>query len=506
MLKLLIIELKNFKSLFYLFNLDNNKNILRKYYSNNMPLFRALSSVKDKLTLTPNELLIKEATSNEDITVSTGTLYQVADLTFHPSEFSRVMEAIWISVGSPRIEWRKIQRGLILADIVMKFGSARCVQELRDYTDRIKHLQEFKYSDEDGDRGGIIREKARYLLEILPDFSKIDRERELAKKQKNKCVGLSRDDVYRGNYKKHSSQDDVRGGISDRREAYEGRYEQSFKEVPKAEVSSKPPQIEEQREIQSPKIEIRPQPPQVEERKSTPAPYFEQIRFDSNPNPSLPPNYNAPQTTAPIQQMPPGYNASQNIVPIQQTPPIYNAPQAFAPQNYPPPSQNYPPPHQNYPPPPQNYSPAPQNYTSPPQNYSPAPQNYTSPPPQNYPPASQNYPPAGYSGNYPIGNPQYSYNQAPFTNVPQMNPYSANPNTYPNNFNPISQNNPGNYNISPNLNYPPQNKPAVKHNLPDMRSQAAPVVPKAEKIDLESQLMNLDGLEFSLSNNKKQFS
>ena len=104
MLKLLIIELKNFKSLFYLFNLDNNKNILRKYYSNNMPLFRALSSVKDKLTLTPNELLIKEATSNEDITVSTGTLYQVADLTFHPSEFSRVMEAIWISVGSPRIE------------------------------------------------------------------------------------------------------------------------------------------------------------------------------------------------------------------------------------------------------------------------------------------------------------------------------------------------------------------------------------------------------------------
>ena len=412
-----------------------------------MPLFKALTSVKDKFTLSPNELMLKEATSNDDVAVSNATLHQISDLTFHPSEYPRVMEAVWTSIRSPRQEWRRIQRGLLLADTLMKFGSSRCVQELRDYSDRFKGLQTFKYSDEDGDRGVIIREKSRFLFEILPDFARIEQERETAKKFKNKCVGMSRDDVYRGEYKKNSNSEDVRSSHKPKEKSWVPQAtEKTAEEVPRESV---------RQEIK----EIPQRKPQVVEERKVPAemPYFEPARFDRNMHSSVSepilPNFHEQRAPVVVQE---NYRNPQNLgnpgIPVNpgglvyaqqpEHPPNYN--QYGYPQQYPP-QTGYGVPYQQFPPPQPGFA-------------------------QN-PYGNQGYPP---NNPYP---PQYGYPQG-----------SAN-----------------NYGYNPAMNYAPQNqyKPVVHHNMPNFKDQAANNEPKTNNLDLESQLMNLDGLELSLAGKRK---
>ena len=161
--------------------------------------------------------------------------------------------------------------------------------------------------------------------------------------------------------------------------------------------------------------------------------------------------------------------------------------------------------------------PLPQNnlYSQPiPQNnpYSqPIPQNnpYSQPIPQNNPfsqPIPQNNP---YS--QPI--PQNNFYSQP---IPQNNPYSslilqpspfpqAIPNQRPEDFNSYSfqpKYQGANYISEPVYNSS-QNKPGIRHNLGNQTTQPDPKLSVTAAKDLESQLMNLDGLEFSLSNKKK---
>jgi ENTH domain len=420
-----------------------------------MPLFKALTSVRDKLTLTPNELLLKEATSNDDISVSNTTLYQIADLTFHPSECPRVMEAIWHSIRAPRQEWRRIQRGLIIADFVMKFGNARSVQELRDYIERLRPLKDFKFSDADGERGAIIRDKARYLLEILPDFKKIEEEREKAKKHKNKCVGMTKDQANRTYYSRNSNENDVRGEGN-----YKNKLQKTTNEETKVEKTSKEEikvekVIENTLSYNNPPVTQNKTDPKTEEFKnpSAQAPYFPEVKLDPlsniyNPQSAYPSTENKVYnshilsyanntglnySTSGSNNKNPGL-ISSNPVPIYNpeaiysTPSGYNGPiQGFNPSNV----------HGN-------------PYTT----------NFNYPPIPEYNPGQ-----SSYQSSYPQPYPSYNYSSAPQTLT---------------------------------------TKTTFKHNLPSAKDQTESSKPRQAPIDLETMLMNLDGLESSLSkkNNK----
>lgn len=512
-----------------------------------MPLFKALTSVKDKLTLTPNELLLKEATSNDDVSVPNTTLHNIAELTFHPSEYTRVMEAIWSSIRAPRQEWRRIQRGLILADILMKFGSARTLQELRDYYERFKPLQDFKYSDEEGERGAIIREKSRYLVEILPDFNKIEQEREMAKKHKNKCVGMSRDEVYRGNYRKNQSYDDVRG--KELRPDYKSankdlnikRNQTPPEDRPRIEVN------EEKKSAYPPKPEksmnpsySQPQMPVYESRPVFEVPKLQQrSEIMSGPGYSQgysqpPPSFSQPAPSYP--QSAPSFPPAQFSQPApsypQNVPPSYTNPGSY--QQGPTYTQNPPDFPQNPPSYPQNLASYPQNptgYSQSPASYPQNPAPYTQPPtytsqpvyPQN--PASYPSNPISYSQPIPAANPPtymqkppvYSQNPVPQNPAHIVNPqypqtnsgYSNNP-SYPQGTGNVPFQNPNlQYSNTPQnpvgfqqpMNYYKGNASNVKCNLSDQR--VVEQKPNTGMVDLESMLMNLDGLESSLSNKKK---
>ena len=457
-----------------------------------MPLFKAISSVKDKLTLTPNELMIKEVTSNDDSLISTTTLHSVAELTFQPMDYTRVMEAVWSSIRAPRQEWRRVQRAVLLADVLMKFGSSRCVQELRDFVDRFKPLVEFRYTDDDMERGAIIREKSRYLVEVLSDFAKIEVERDTAKKQKKKCVGMSRDDVYRGNYRKNVNYDDVKGYYSYEMNKGEGKGGM-------ASEDSKEERVEEPKEEKKVMAASISQPVLVERTREFPS--FEPATLVPDQR-----NYREGPSSGGQPVMPSGYNKpTQNYPPPQ---PSQNFPPAQPTSQYiQPPAPVYisigmPAPTSTYPQAPQ----APMTFTPPsgPVGAGVNPANTQGPNPyQGY--YNQGVP-GGYmqqpnpSQMYPAQvNPQYNpYNVN--VNMPQMNPYpqagypsnvgySGHPgNPSPMYSAPVSQMNPGN---NPNT----QAKSNIKHNLPSMQAQVEPAKPPPKSVDLESLLMNLDGLQ-----------
>ena len=460
--------------------------------------------------MSPNELLIKEVTSNDESLVSTTSLHSVAELTFQPMDYARVMEAVWASIRAPRQEWRRIQRAVLLSDVLMKFGSSRCVQELRDFVDRFKALVGFRYTDEEVERGAIIREKSRYLVEVLSDFRKVEIERDAARNQKKKCVGMSRDDVRRGNHKANMSFDDVKGYFAYEMNKGEGRggmAKEDRKEESKEE--SREERVEEPKEgkrvmgvssSQPEFVERSKQPPRFEPAAGAHDQKSLREGLTGGGQPIIAGGFNQP-----TQNFPPPQITSQYVQPAA---PMYNRmamPDAAI--NFPQPSQvplvfNTPSgpitaPMQSMP----IFNPGAVPGPSPYQNY----YNQGAP---------GGYMQAGPSQIYPAQvNPQYNPYQAT-VNMPQMHPYphpgfALNPS-----YSAVPPNPPGSHStpmgptgpmfssasMNPGNNPHAQAKSNIKHNLPSIQAQVEPAKPLAKAVDLESLLMNLDGLE----NNKRK--
>jgi epsin len=101
---------------------------------------RAANAVKDKITKSPLERDLGEAMNNDNWPASNTLLHQIADRSYNPDDASVIMKVIWENIRSNAKEWRKIYKTLGLIDILLKHGSTRCVQEIRDETFKIRLL------------------------------------------------------------------------------------------------------------------------------------------------------------------------------------------------------------------------------------------------------------------------------------------------------------------------------------------------------------------------------
>ena len=116
-------------------------------------LKRAALQFKDRITKTPLEREILEATNNDNWGVSTANLQQIAEKTFNHGESEIIMRFIWKNLKVDGKEWRKMYKTLNLVEHILKFGSSRAVEEIRDNTFKIRTLQDFSYRDEGVERG-----------------------------------------------------------------------------------------------------------------------------------------------------------------------------------------------------------------------------------------------------------------------------------------------------------------------------------------------------------------
>ncbi|CAG9319292.1 unnamed protein product [Blepharisma stoltei] len=156
-------------------------------------LKKAALNLRDRITKTPLERMVAEVCSDENYGTSNTLLHDIAEKTYNPEERAVIMRCTWEYLKSSPKEWRRIYKALNLAEYLLKFGSASCINEIRDEGFKIRLLQDFSYRENSEERGTGIRDKCKYINQLIADHRFLDEEREKAKKLWNKFSGSSSD-------------------------------------------------------------------------------------------------------------------------------------------------------------------------------------------------------------------------------------------------------------------------------------------------------------------------
>ncbi|PAA63106.1 hypothetical protein BOX15_Mlig011426g1 [Macrostomum lignano] len=145
------------------------------------------------MNYTEVEAKVREAT-NDDAWGPHGELMQeLAQCTFSHEQFPEVMSMMWKRMlTSTGKNWRRAYKSLLLLNYLIRHGSERVVTNAREHGYDLRSLESFQFIDERGKDEGInVRQRARELLELIQDDGRLREERQLARKSRVQCGGLS---------------------------------------------------------------------------------------------------------------------------------------------------------------------------------------------------------------------------------------------------------------------------------------------------------------------------
>uniref|UniRef100_A0A1I8GJP2 ENTH domain-containing protein n=1 Tax=Macrostomum lignano TaxID=282301 RepID=A0A1I8GJP2_9PLAT len=142
------------------------------------------------MNYTEVEAKVREAT-NDDAWGPHGELMQeLAQCTFSHEQFPEVMSMMWKRMlTSTGKNWRRAYKSLLLLNYLIRHGSERVVTNAREHGYDLRSLESFQFIDERAKTRALMR--ARELLEIIQDDGRLREERQLARKSRVKCGGLS---------------------------------------------------------------------------------------------------------------------------------------------------------------------------------------------------------------------------------------------------------------------------------------------------------------------------
>jgi len=152
---------------------------------------------------TPLEKNLKEATSNDNWGVSNTILHDICKATHDFSDYYIIMQTVWGALAERGAKWRRVFKALTLVEFMIKNGSDRVVDELRDGQFKIRQLQEFHHTEDGKDWGSGIKEKAVAVLALINDPDALRAERENARKNRDKFMGIGNEthnDDFGGKY------------------------------------------------------------------------------------------------------------------------------------------------------------------------------------------------------------------------------------------------------------------------------------------------------------------
>ena len=146
-----------------------------------------VDSIKDILGKTPLEEDLDTAINNK-LWLAPNTLFRsLAEKTHSDVDSNVILKTIRESLRlSPR-NWRKIYKALILADMIIRFGSRRALSEIQNEMFKIRMLTDFSYCDEGREYGNEVRQSAKEIGRILGDIRLLEAEREKARAYMGKC-------------------------------------------------------------------------------------------------------------------------------------------------------------------------------------------------------------------------------------------------------------------------------------------------------------------------------
>ncbi|ORY06714.1 ENTH-domain-containing protein [Basidiobolus meristosporus CBS 931.73] len=156
---------------------------------------------------------VREATSNDPWGPSGSQMSEIARATFDPHYFQEIMDMIDKRLNDKGKNWRHVFKALTLLDYCLHSGSQNVVAYARDNFYIVKTLKEFQYIDEHGkDQGLNVRQKAKDIIALLSDESRLREERSNRSTMQNRMDGGSNSDLSRyGPYPSRNSNQDLSG-------------------------------------------------------------------------------------------------------------------------------------------------------------------------------------------------------------------------------------------------------------------------------------------------------
>lgn len=145
------------------------------------------------MNLTETESRVREATNNEPWGASTTLMSQIAAGTYNYREREEIVGFIFRRFTEKAAnEWRQIYKSLQLLEYLIKNGSERIIDDIRNNSPLITMLKSFHYIDSKGrDQGINVRNRAKNLADLLKDDSLIRSERKKARANAKKFGGVS---------------------------------------------------------------------------------------------------------------------------------------------------------------------------------------------------------------------------------------------------------------------------------------------------------------------------
>ncbi|KAH8582100.1 epsin like ENTH VHS domain involved in endocytosis vesicular trafficking [Cryptosporidium sp. chipmunk genotype I] len=141
--------------------------------------------------LTQLEKWLKEATSNTNWGCSSTILNEIARSMTDYHDYVLVQKCIGDCLSEKAIKWRRIFKTLVLVEYLLKNGIDRFVDDFKEYMYKIRHLQDFYYTEEGKDKGAGIREKSKYILNLMNDPLLLKSERKKARDNRGKYIGIN---------------------------------------------------------------------------------------------------------------------------------------------------------------------------------------------------------------------------------------------------------------------------------------------------------------------------
>jgi epsin len=150
------------------------------------------------------DLLAKlaEATTNDSSFASISLLNEISSRTDNREDCDLVLRhCAKILTLKPKL-WKKIQKGLSLIEHIIKTGSQDFIDKMKDEREKLKNLEDFSYEEDGIDRGNTIRNKAKYLVELLSDSFKLKEEKKKFSSWKSRIEGVASGGVTSSSYRK----------------------------------------------------------------------------------------------------------------------------------------------------------------------------------------------------------------------------------------------------------------------------------------------------------------
>lgn len=128
------------------------------------------------------ESKVRDATSDEPWGPNPNQLQDLAQLTFGSVDnYNQVLDNIWkrMSLSDKRsANWRRLDKSLLILLFLLKNGSEKVVNSIKEHLDELKSLETYSYMDENGkDAGVAVRHGIKRLLESMESDERLREER-----------------------------------------------------------------------------------------------------------------------------------------------------------------------------------------------------------------------------------------------------------------------------------------------------------------------------------------